>query len=90
MLASKDNLKVGNTIIFRCDEYRNGNVCEYDGQVQFVNEESVDVIYLSGYKSQNDTIPFKDVLAKLDKRKPYISLTNAPYSGHFIQFKETL
>ena len=86
MLASKENIKVGNTVIFKCDEYRNGNVSEYDGQVQIIDDKGVHVVYLSGYKSQNDHIPFTDVLAKLDKRKPYISLTNAPYSGHFIEF----
>ena len=83
----KDNIKVGNTLIFRCDEYRDGVITEYDGHVQIVDEEGAHVIYLSGYKSRNDFIPWKDIIAKVDKRKPWISLQgDAPYSGNFIEF----
>jgi hypothetical protein len=86
MLASQETLKVGNTIIFKCDEYNDGNPQEFDGQIQFIDENGVHVIYLSGHRSRNDHIPWENVLAKLDKRKPYITLSNAPYSGHFIEF----
>jgi hypothetical protein len=86
MLASKENVKVGNTIIFNCDEFRNNDIQEFDGHVQIVDDEGVHVVYLSGYRSRNDHILWADVLAKLDKRKPYIKLTNATYSGHFVEF----
>jgi len=86
MQASKDNIKVDNTVIFKCDEYRRGDIQEFDGNVQRVDDKGIDVIYLSGHKSRNDFIPYSDVLAKLDKRKPYVKLTNAPYSGHFIEY----
>ena len=87
MQANADVINVDNTIIFRCDEWRDGNISEFDGHVQSVREDGVDVVYLSGHRSRNDFIPFKDIIAKLDKRKPYISLKNAPYRGHFIEFE---
>lgn len=83
----KDNIKVGNTLIFRCDEYRDGNITEYDGHVILVGDKGADLIYLSGYKSRNDFIPWKDIIAKVDKRKQWITLQGeAPYSGNFIEF----
>ena len=84
--AGRESVKAGDTLIFKCDEFRNGDTREFDGQVQEVNDDGVDVIYLSGYRSRNDFIPWCYVLAKLDKRKPYIDLTNAPYKGHFVEF----
>jgi hypothetical protein len=86
MIASQENLKVGNTIVFKCDEYRNDNPEEFDGQIQLIDKEGVHVLYLSGHKSRKDHIPWTDILAKLDKRKPYIKLSNASYSGHFKEF----
>ncbi len=86
MQATQDNIKVNDTIIFKCDEFRNNDVQEFDGHVQIADEKGVHVVYLSGYRSRNDFIPYSDILAKLDKRKPYIKLTNAPYSGHFIEY----
>jgi ABC-type branched-subunit amino acid transport system substrate-binding protein len=86
MKASSINIKKGNVIVFNCDEYRNGNTSEYDGHVVSVCDKGVDVIYLSGYKSRNDFIKWKDILAKLDRRKPWIKLTNAAYKGQFLQF----
>ncbi|MDH3354503.1 MAG: hypothetical protein OEL79_04730 [Chromatiales bacterium] len=86
MRASADNVKVGNTLIFKCDEFSDGRPQEFDGQVQMVKDDGVDVIYLSGYRSRNDFIPWADILAKLDKRKPYIKLDSAPYSGHFVEY----
>lgn len=88
-VASIDNIKPDNTIIFNCDEYRDGNVNQFDGQVLYVTEEGAEVVYLSGHSSRNDLIPWKDILAKLDKRKPYISLSNAPFKGHFIEFSSS-
>jgi len=86
MQANSETIKVNNTIIFRCDEWRDGNKSEFDGQVQLVREKGVDVVYLSGYRSRNDFIPFCDIIAKLDKRRPVKSLKNAPFRGHFVEF----
>jgi len=86
MKANKEDLKPGHTIVFKCDEYNNGEVSEFDGEVISVEDTGVHVIYLSGYKSRNDFIPWKDILAKVDKRKAYIQLPNAPYSGRFVVY----
>ena len=86
MKASSENIKVGNTIIFNCDEYNDGNTQDFDGHVQIVDEKGVHVVYLSGYRSRNDFIPYSDVLAKVDKRKAWIRLSNVPYSGNFVEF----
>ena len=90
MKASRENIKIGNVVIFSCDEYRNGNTQEFDGHVQVIDDKGVDVLYLSGYKSRNDHIKWADIIAKLDMRKPYIKLDNAPFSGHFVQFDTVL
>ena len=84
--ASPETIKVGNTLIFKCDEYRDGHICEFDGTVQMISEKGVEVIYLSGYKSRNDFIPWKDIVAKVDKRLPYVSLKDVAFSGHFLVF----
>ena len=86
MKASAKNIAVGNTIVFNCEEYQ-GQPDVFDGSVQLVDEKGVCVVYLSGYKSRNDFIPWKDIIAKLDKRYRWITLKgNAPYSGHFLEF----
>ena len=87
MIATKKNLLEGDTVIFLCDEYRRGEKSAFDGQIQFVNDETVSVIYLSGYKSRNDDIPYEDILAKVDKSKPWVEL-EVNYSGHFQVFKD--
>lgn len=85
----KDTIKVDDILIFSVDEYRDGDICQFDGHVQNIRDDGVDVIYLSGYRSRNDFIPWKDVIAKVDLEKPYISLgDHAPYSGNFIVFDE--
>ena len=86
MKATQEDIKPKNIIIFKCDEFGSGNIQEFDGHVQIVDEKGVDVVYSSGGRSRNDFIPYSDILAKLDKRKPYIKLANAPYSGHFIEY----
>lgn len=70
-------IKVNDTVIFA---YNND---WFDGQVQIIHDTGVDVIYLEGYKSRNDFILYKDIVAKVDKTKPYVELKNAPYKGHF-------
>ena len=84
--ASPETIKVGNTLIFKCDEYRDGHICEFDGTVQMISEKGVDMIYLSGYKSRNDFIPWKDIVAKVDKRLPYVYLKDIAFSGHLLVF----
>lgn len=41
MQANSETIKVNNTIIFRCDEWRDGNKSEFDGQVQVVREKGL-------------------------------------------------
>lgn len=85
----KDTIKVDDVLIVNVDEYRDGDIHQFDGHVQKIRDEGVDVIYLSGYRSRNDFIPWKDVIAKVDLKKPYISLgERAPYSGNFTVFDE--
>jgi hypothetical protein len=87
MKANKDTIKVGDTLIFKCDESRDGDVSEYDGEVQIINVDTVSMIYLSGYRNRNDDIKFDDVIAKVDLSQPKIKLVDAPYKGNFIVFE---
>ncbi len=84
---SPSYLHKNNTIIFSVDEYNNDRIEQFDGQIQWLDEKGAHVIYLSGHHSRNDHIPWKDIIAKLDKREPYISLENASFRGHFIEFE---
>lgn len=87
MEASNKTIKEGNTIIFVCDVYRDGDYKEYDGNVLFTTEDGAEVLFLEGYKSRNELVPWNKIVAKVDKHKPYISLMpEISYSGHFIKF----
>lgn len=84
-MEAKGNIKEGDTIVFHYVE-NTGMVCEYDGQVQFVKEDYVAVIYLNGYRSRNGDIPWKDIQAKVDMDMPRIGLRYSSYRGHFQVF----
>lgn len=90
MSENKDNsvkdLKIGDIIIFLCDEWRDGQKSDFDGNILSVSETGVDVVYLSGYRSRNDFIPFDDIVAKVDKSMPEIKLNRANYRGRFIEY----
>lgn len=86
MIASQNEIKIDNTIIFNVDEYRDNHIVDFDGKVQNVSENGVDVIYVSGYKSRNDFISWKDIIAKLDMRRPYVKLKKSSFSRHFLEF----
>lgn len=84
--ASQHSIKVGDTVIFHCSPYGDGDIGEFDGLVLSLSDTGIDVSYLQGYKSMNDKVPFTDVIAKVDFSQPRIKLKNAPYSGHFVEF----
>ena len=90
MNANSDTIKIGDEIIFYCDEYRDNNISEYNGSVQSIDALGVDVLYLSGFHSRNDSIPFSDIIAKVDAAVPRIKLKNAPYNGHFVEFNRSV
>lgn len=84
--ANQLTINEKDVIIFNCDEYRNGNVQQFDGHVLTVTSKGVDVLYLSGYKSRNDFITWENIIAKVDLSYPIKKLTNAPFEGRFIEF----
>ena len=86
MANAKEDIKKGDTVIFRVDEFRDGHITEFDGEVYSVSDRGVDVKYLSGYRSRDDLIPWSNVIAKVDMEMPYIQLKDAPYSGHFKEY----
>jgi hypothetical protein len=90
MNQAKENVSVGDVVIFRIDSSRDGYIQEFDGHIQIINDKGVDILYLSGYKSCNDFIEWDDILAKVDLSKPRIRLNNAPFSGHFDVFNDTV
>lgn len=61
------DLKQNQEVIFRIySSIRKERVYEV-GNVLFVNDDSVCVIYLDGYKSRTERIPCKDMVAVYDK-----------------------
>ena len=79
--ASQENIKVKNIIICFID----GEA--FDCNVLSTDENAAHVVYLEGYKSRNTFVPYKDIAAKLDKRKPRISVANGAFEGNFLEFK---
>ena len=87
MEEAKGNIKVKDTIIFFVDEWRDGRRSEMDGTVQIIDKKGAHVLYLSGYRSRNDFIPWCDIVAKVDLKKPRVSIKNICYNGNFVIFK---
>lgn len=60
-------LEHGREIVFKVDPYHKGNKELFTGHVIYVNNKTVCVSYLEGYKSRTDDIPFEDCVAAYDK-----------------------
>lgn len=84
--ASPETVKEDNVIICMIDEFRNGKKEAFDCHVLYTNEKGAEVVYLSGYKSRNDFVEWADMVAKVDKRKPRITVADGTFSGHFMEF----
>lgn len=61
--------KKGQTIIFEVDVYGDGNVYGYGGEIVNIYDDSVDVVYLDGYRSRNGNVKFEDIIALVDDTK---------------------
>lgn len=75
------------TVIFKQREGRADFKPEWayeDGTINFIDEENkrVDMLWLEGYRSRNDTVPFEDIVAIVD-----LSINDivkiGPFRGHF-------
>lgn len=84
--ANNKNIKVGNIVIFKIETGH--GLSEFDGNIVNVGDKSVDIVYLEGCRSRNCTIKYSEIIAKLDKRKPWINLENSIYNGQFLEFKQ--
>ena len=82
--ASALDVGLGDTVICLIDEWRSGEKTDFDCNVTSIADDGIDVIYLSGYRSRNDFVPWADVLAKLDKRAARVSVPGTSYEGHFV------
>ena len=82
--ASALTVELGDTVICMIDEWRSGTKSDFDGTVTAFNDKGVDVLYLSGYRSRNDFVPWADVLAKLDRRADRVQVPGTSYEGHFV------
>ena len=86
MKANNSTVLSDDVIIFRVDEWRDERMCEFDGHVLYTNLIGAEVVYLSGFRSRSDLIPWKDIIAKVDKSLPWIKLEDVPFSGNFLVF----
>ena len=68
-------------VLFNADVYHDNHVTMYDGNVVSVDEENsiVTIVYLEGYKSRVDNIPFRDMVAVYASDGPYKKY--GPFSG---------
>jgi hypothetical protein len=81
--ASSINPK--DVLICMIDEWNEGEKHAFDCYITGIRESGVDVCYLSGYRSRNDFVPWEDVVAKVDKSRPWVKL-EIGFSGHFEVF----
>ena len=79
-------LKVGDTVIFRCGGYFDSESW-YDGQIVWRDKDKVSVCFLMGYKSENETLGSEDVFFKVDKNADYFNPEEINYRGHFVLVK---
>jgi hypothetical protein len=82
--ASEDTIEIGDILICMVDEYYHNNKQPVDGHVLRVDENGVDILYTSGYKSRNDYVVYADVVAKVDQSQPYVK--NVCGVFHFLVF----
>ena len=80
------SVSVGDTLICMIDEWNRGDKQAFDGTVTWKNQRGVDVCYLSGYRSRNDFVEWKDVVAKLDLRCKRVRVADGAFEGHFQVF----
>jgi hypothetical protein len=86
--AIAGSVSVGDTLICMIDEWGRGEKQAFDGHVTWKNGRGVDVCYLSGYRSRNDFVEWKDVVAKLDMRCKRVSVADGAFEGHFRVFSQ--
>lgn len=67
------------------DEWGKGEQDAFDCHITSIRKDGVDVCYLSGYRSRNDFVPWADVVARVDKSRPWVQL-EIGFSGHFEVF----
>lgn len=77
----------GDTLICMIDEWRLGAKQAFDGNVISKTEKGVELCYLSGYRSRNDFVEWKDVVAKLDLRCKRVKVADGAFVGHFRVFE---
>ena len=77
------HIKKDDTVICKIDEWRDDNPSWFDGTVISKNKKGVDVLYLSGYRSRNDFVEWKDICAVVDMSLPWVSIPDVPYQGNF-------
>jgi hypothetical protein len=86
MKASKDAINKNNILICMIAEYRGEEKQAFDCHITSIEEKGINANYLSGYRSRNDFVPWKDIVAKVDKRKKIINLKDMGFRGKFEVF----
>jgi len=73
-----EQLKNGDIVIFKIhsdemeeDIFQDGNVLDV-----YADRKEISIIYLEGYKSRNDNIPYDKVIAKFDLNGKYMTFGN--------------
>ncbi len=88
MKASPETVTKEDTLICWVDPYREGRTQAYDGNPILLNDKGVTLLYLCGYKSFTDTVPWEDVIAKVDMSQSRITVADGTFEGHFQVFEE--
>ena len=82
------NLQFGDNIAF---EFKFNNESEPEvmvGEIVHVGEKDVSVIFLYGYRSENETVPKDKILAYVDQSLKTPRIRLGGFNGHFILNKE--
>ena len=77
-------MKEGSIVLWR--HLRQDETYEVEeGTVLFVRGELVDLLWLEGYKSRNDTVSLDDVLSLHDKAAAHVSIFPFSGTGHLTE-----
>lgn len=85
-MTPKGNVFADDVLICMIDEWNNGKKNSIAGTVTYTTEDGADISYLSGYRSRNDFVKWEDMIAKIDKSLPWITLEEYNFSGQFQVF----
>lgn len=88
LVNAKSCVSIDDVVICMIDEWKDGKKSPFDCHILSIEENGIDTLYLSGFRSRNDFVSWQDIIAKFDMSFPWVQLDQGfGFSGHFQVFK---